>query len=299
MMCTLSEVNSQPLELRAADGYVLGATLYPAAGRELGRLVVAAATAVPQGFYARFARYAAAQGFSALTFDYRGTGQSRPTHLKGFVATFNDWAELDLAAAVEAMQGERGPVLVVGHSFGGQAYGLLPHPEQVQGLYTFGTGAGWHGWMPPLEGLRLRLIWNLAVPALTWSRGYLPMQWVGMGEDLPLGVARQWRRWCSYPRYFFDDPDIGEAMLARFARIRSPVIAASSLDDRWISPPARDAFMHAYCNARYRAVDIDPASCGGLGHMGYFRARAQTLWQPVIDWAGEIAAETAASRRGL
>jgi hypothetical protein len=33
--------------------------------------------------------------------------------------------------------------------------------------------------------------------------------------------------------------------------------------------------------------------------MGYCRARAQTLWQPVIDWAGEIAAETTANRRGL
>ncbi|TVQ48716.1 MAG: alpha/beta fold hydrolase [Gammaproteobacteria bacterium] len=285
------EVGGQVRELCAADGYRLGARFFPAAEHERGRLVVAAATAVPQGFYARFARYAAARGFSTLTFDYRGTGASRPDRLRGFAASFLDWAELDLAAAVAAMQGGKGPVLVVGHSFGGQAYGLLPNPDQVQGLYTFGTGAGWHGWMPRLESLRVRALWHVVIPVLTRSRGYLPMSWAGMGEDLPLGVARQWRRWCSFPRYFFDDPELADAMHARFSAVRTPVVAANALDDRWIPPPAREAFMAGYQQAPYRAVDIDPAPYGGLGHMGYFRARAEPLWCDVIDWAGALAGD--------
>ena len=36
---------------------------------------------------------------------------------------------------------------MVGHSYGGACYGLIPNHDKVAGLYAFGAGAGWHGWM--------------------------------------------------------------------------------------------------------------------------------------------------------
>jgi predicted alpha/beta hydrolase len=42
-------------------------------------VLIAPATAVPQGYYAKFARYlAATQGFRVVTLDYRGIGRSKP-----------------------------------------------------------------------------------------------------------------------------------------------------------------------------------------------------------------------------
>jgi predicted alpha/beta hydrolase len=52
-------------------------------------------------------------------------------------------------------------------------------------------------------------MWRVVAPALVRWKGYLPWSLLGMGEDLPLGVYRQWRRWCGYPHYFFDDPRRG------------------------------------------------------------------------------------------
>ncbi|MBC7940876.1 MAG: alpha/beta fold hydrolase [Chitinophagaceae bacterium] len=278
----------QEILLVAADGYRLAAQVYHATGPLRGKIVVGGATAVPQRFYRRFAQYAARQGHTTLTLDYRGIGGSRPASLRGFQMDYLDWARLDLAAAVEtaaALDDAAAPLFMVGHSFGGHAFGLLPNHEKVARFYTFATGAGWHGWMPPLERLRVLAMWRLMGPLLTRWKGYLPWSLLGMGEDLPLDVYRQWRHWCRYPRYFFDDPAMAP-LAACFARVRTPIVAANALDDRWAPPRSRDAFMAAYSSAGWRAVDIDPrhAGLGAIGHMGYFRPAARPLWQGVLDW---------------
>lgn len=280
-----------PIEvpLIAADGYRLSALRYPATMPARGRLVVAGATGVPQGFYRRFARYAAAHGFDTMTLDYRGIGRSKPATLKGFEMSYLDWARLDLAAAVEAMADDTQPLYLVGHSYGGHAIGLLPNHDRIAKCYVFGTGAGWHGWMPTLESLRVRLMWNLVLPVLTRWKGYSPWKMLGLGEDLPLGVYRDWRHWCTFPHYFFDDPAM-RSVAAAYASVRTPIIAANALDDLWALPRSRDAFMRGYVNAPVRTRDIDPREgVGKIGHMGYFRQEAQPLWDEAIRWLGQDA----------
>jgi predicted alpha/beta hydrolase len=285
-----------PLTLTARDGYRLAATRYPVQGTPRGRLVVAGATGVPQRFYRRFAEYAAARGHTTLTLDYRGVGASRPASLRGFQMDYLDWARLDLAAAVDAAlhpaADDGTPLFMVGHSYGGHAFGLLPQHPRVAGFYTFATGAGWHGWMPPLERLRVLAMWRVIGPVATRLAGYLPWSRLGMGEDLPLGVYRQWRHWCSFPRYFFDDPALSAEMTERFASVRTPIVAANALDDLWAPPASRDAFMAGYSRAGWRALDIDPraSGLGPIGHMGYFRPAAQSLWQGVLDWFDSLPA---------
>ena len=277
--------------LVAADGYRLTALRYRAGGLPQGRIVLAGATGVPQRFYRRFAQHAAAQGFETLTLDYRGIGLSRPAELRGFEMDYRDWARLDLAAAVDACPADGVPLFMVGHSYGGHAFGLLPNHARVAGLYTFATGAGWHGWMPPLERLRVLLMWRVLGPVLTRWKGYLPWSLLGMGEDLPLGVYRQWRHWCQFPRYFFDDPELAAEVQAQFAAVRTPIVAANALDDHWAPPASRDAFMAGYRQAGWRALDIAPvAPLGPIGHMGYFRPAAQALWAPVLAWFSSLPA---------
>lgn len=297
MTAASSEPEGRPDTLVAADGYRLTALRYavPAShGSARGRIVVAGATGVPQRFYRRFAQHAAVQGFETLTLDYRGIGLSKPARLRGFEMDYRDWARLDLAAAVDACPEDGLPLFMVGHSYGGHAFGLLPNHARVSGLYTFATGAGWHGWMPPLERLRVLLMWRVIGPVLTRWKGYLPWSLLGMGEDLPLGVYRQWRQWCRYPRYFFDDPAVAAEVQEQFARVRTPIVAANALDDLWAPPASRDAFMAGYRHAGWRALDIDPATLvGPIGHMGYFRPAARPLWQGVLDWFGSLPTQAA------
>ncbi|WP_066271720.1 alpha/beta hydrolase family protein [Hydrogenophaga palleronii] len=278
-------VQIERLTLTAADGYPLAAQRYRSPTPAHAQLVVGGATAVPQGFYKRFAEHAARRGFDVLTLDYRGIGGSAPASLKGFRMDYLDWGRLDLAAAVDAMHQPDRPLYIVGHSYGGHALGLLPQQERIAGAWTFATGAGWHGWMPPGERLRVLFMWRVLGPVWTRLAGYLPWSRLGMGEDLPLDVYRQWRHWCRFPRYFFDDPQMA-ATTARFAEVRYPIVAANALDDAWAPPASRDAFMAGYRNSTVRTLTIDPrtAGLGPIGHMGYFRPKAAPLWNEALDW---------------
>ncbi|QGZ39220.1 putative alpha/beta hydrolase [Pseudoduganella flava] len=283
------------ITIRAADGYPLAATRYLPDGPERARLVVAGATGVPQGFYRRFAEFAAGRGYAVTTFDYRGVGLSAPESLAGFDGDFLDWARLDLAAVVDATSdataGGGVPLLLVGHSYGGHAFGLLPNHAKIDGMYVFGTGAGWHGWMPLFERLKVLFMWHVAGPILTRRHGYLAWSRLGMGEDLPLGVYRQWRRWCRFPHYFFDDPAMRDKVVPAYAEVRAPIVAVNATDDPWAPPASRDAFMAGYRNAQWQGVDVDPRrGFGKLGHMGYFRPHAQPLWAAALEWCDGLVA---------
>ena len=132
-----------------------------------------------------------------------------------------DWARLDLAALLDyvAYLGNQ-PILMIGHSYGGHAFGLLPGNGRIQRFATFSTGAGWHGWMPSMERLKVQLMWRVAGPLLVNAKGYLAWSLLGMGEDLPRQVFLQWRHWCQWPRYFFDDPEQAD-LEKKFPRSKS------------------------------------------------------------------------------
>ncbi len=132
----LDDVFVDDITLPAMDGYPLAATLFLPRGAKRHAVLINSATAVHRKIYRGFAGYLAKRGCAVLTYDYRGTGDSRqksltgynqPKSLVGFKASMSDWAAQDVTAAVSWMR-ERYkalPFAYVGHSFGGQALGLL------------------------------------------------------------------------------------------------------------------------------------------------------------------------------
>lgn len=189
---------AQAVTLHAADGYPISAYLYATSAEIVkGQLLIAGATAVGQQFYRRFAEYACTQGFNVLTLDYRGTGQSAPKQLKGFQMAFEDWGQLDLAAAVDFMQRDDLPLFLVGHSYGGHALGLLPNHQKISRCYTVGTGAGWHGWMPLAERLKRAVYVECYIPCFCRLERLLALEnaWDGRRfavECLPPMEALVW-----------------------------------------------------------------------------------------------------------
>jgi predicted alpha/beta hydrolase len=275
--------NAQELRHQALDGYPIVSTVFPANSDEF--IVLAGATAVPRGFYKRFAEFAQKHGVNVITTDYRGIGDSKRGSLKGFEMDYADWSQYDLAASVR-WASERGRVWLVGHSLGGHAIGQLPDPSLVNAAYVCGVGAGWHGWMPQPERMKVWIMWNVLGPVITRVLGYMPMSKLGIGEDLPMGVYRDWKHWCSFPRYLFDDP-AARAIAEKFAHVRLPIAANVSTDDLWAPPKSRDAFFSGYTGTKVEAIDISPAQLGvkTIGHMGYFRASVgEKLWPQIFDW---------------
>jgi predicted alpha/beta hydrolase len=279
--------SAQNMILKTADGYELAATHFSAESSQF--IVVGSATAVPRGFYNRFAEFAQTHGINVITVDYRGIGESKRGSLKDLHMRYAEWSKYDLAAAVD-YAAARGKVWLVGHSLAGHAIGQLPNPNILQAAYVCGTGAGWHGWMPRGERVRVWLMWNTFGPLLTKIYGYAPMSKMGIGEDIPAGVFWDWRKWCRYPHYFFDDPE-AKAITDKFALVRIPIAAAVSTDDKWIPPASRDAFFSkAYSGAKVERIDLTPAilSVKQIGHMGYFRGHVgEKLWPDILQWLAQ------------
>jgi predicted alpha/beta hydrolase len=93
-----------------------------------------------------------------------------------------------------------------------------------------------------------------------------------------------------------------QSLTRDFDRVRAPVMAANSIDDRWAPPQSRDAFMAGYRNAARHTLDIDPANIGlrAIGHMGYFRTDAMPLWEFALAWlAASVKSQTDAVAAGL
>jgi predicted alpha/beta hydrolase len=289
----LNLAEPRDLRLTAADGTRLAATHHTPAEPDVPGskpsespwIVVGSATAVPRGFYRRFAEYAASRGAHVLTLDYRGIGGSAPKKLRGYAPDYLDWARQDLAAAV-AYAAARGPVYLVGHSYAMHAIGLLPNHHQLRAAYVCAGGAGWDGYMPKSEQVRVWLLWNLIGPVCTRLFGYQPMKAMGIGENLPVSIYRQWKQWCRYPHYFFDDPTM-RGRLDGFAQVRTPIAAANATDDWWALPTSRDAFVKGYSGTTVERVTLTPQELGvnAIGHMGYYRAAVgATLWPRIFDW---------------
>ncbi|ATZ62699.1 alpha/beta fold hydrolase [Acinetobacter bereziniae] len=274
----------ESVTFQALDGYTLVGTRYtPTTHPFKANLLVSSATGVPQAFYRRFSEYASQMGYQVLCFDYRGVDKSAPRQLKGFKMSYLDWGKLDLAGAIDYFFEDDTALFLVGHSYGGQALGLTPNHDKVTAMYCFGTGAGWHGYMPLKEKLKVQVIWNIVFPPMVAITGYLPWSKLNMGADLPKGVYQQWRKWCKNPTYFFADPG-QQTLHDQYAQVKTPIYAVAALDDDWALPNSRYAFMQHYKNAPMHFINISAEDFGlqQIGHMGYFRKGLEQIWDKML-----------------
>jgi len=168
----LDDVFIDDITLPAADGYPLAATLFLPRGAKRHAVLINSATAVHRKIYRGFAGYLARRGCAVLTYDYRGTGDSRQKamtgynqlkSLVGFKASMSDWAAQDVTAAVAWMRARYKtlPFAYVGHSFGGQVLGLLPNNSEISRALFIAAQAGYWKLMAVPERYRVYAMLNL------------------------------------------------------------------------------------------------------------------------------------------
>jgi len=278
-------VSGTAVEFAARDGYRLAGTLYRPATSNRRAVLIQAATGVRQEYYGKFAAYLASRGFSVLTFDYRGIGRSRPPLLRGFAARMRDWVDKDIAGALDylarATNGAR--LIGIGHSFGGQVFGLVPGNERYVAAMAVGSQSGYWGHWPGMGKLAMWLLTHVVLPGVSGLLGYVPARIVGQGEDLPAGVAADWARWCRHPGYVVGALGAQDA----YARFTAPIRVYAISDDAYAPPRAVEAFLASYPNAPRKVERVDAAAFEGgrIGHFGFFRERFKDrLWREAADW---------------
>lgn len=270
----------------AADGFSLAATYFPVAGEPRAAAIIHSATAVPRKIYKGFAAYLAERGVAVMTYDYRGTGETRPASLKGFDTSMAEWAAKDVTAAIEFMRARHPdiPQFAIGHSFGGQAVGLAPNNTKVARAMLVAAQAGYWRLFHWPENYRVFLMLRLFARPIVHLVGYMPL-WLGIGEELPKGVFLQWTDWVMKPRYFFDDPEL--TATANFANFRGPLRALCFTDDSWATLAGVKLLCSGFTATTPDIVAIAPADIGAerIGHFGFFRPIfRETLWKDAADW---------------
>ena len=285
-----------PINFSASDGHRLAACRFDPHGRVRGQVVIAAAMAVPQPFYASFAGYLARRGYTSWTFDYRGIGESLTGSPRKLKADLGDWLHKDYDALLQmiAAASPDDPLFVVGHSFGGQVAPLLPSRERLAGLINIAVGSGSARHLTP--GLRRRapLLWHVLAPALCPLFGYFPGARIGVVGDLPTGALLQWKRWCLTPEYLLTgEPGAREA----YATADYPVLALSFADDELLLEEGSRLLHGAYrrCAVDFRLVEPAQHGLARIGHFGFFKPQSEaSLWPLAADWLDHTAARSGA-----
>jgi predicted alpha/beta hydrolase len=268
----------------ATDGFPLGGSEFGDMSNAERVVLVAPATGVRRRLYRAFAKFLATQGFGVVTWDWRGTGDSRPQSLRRFRTNMRDWGERDLAGVIDwaSAKNPRARLTVVGHSFGGQAVGLAANRQGVHALVVIGAQSGYWGHWPRPQRYKYALLWYLAVPLATRVAGYFPASLFRLGQDLPRGVALQWARWCRTPSYLGD--------WSGHRAFTAPILALSFTDDRFAPRRSVDALLAEYGSSDKVHRHLRPKDVGvpGIGHFGFFRADlVPGLWWSVAHWIGE------------
>jgi predicted alpha/beta hydrolase len=275
------------LAIRCADGIALSARLFRRPGTTVGTVVLAPALGVPQGFYRAMAEFLRDRGFVAMTFDYRGVGESRQHRSVTRSITLEQWGVLDMDAALGAARklGDR-PVFLLGHSAGGQLFGLAKSSEYIAALVMVSSLIPWWRSFPWPWNARVWILMHLVMPLFSAGRDTFPARRLGISStDVPSGVTRQWCRWGRRPDYFFD-PRWG-LDLDRYAKLQFPVLVCHVDDDHYAPWPAIQALLAKMPATRQEIWHVESALAprGELGHVGFFRENMRAVyWGRIADW---------------
>jgi predicted alpha/beta hydrolase len=263
------------------DGRELAATTVQ--GRSADTVVVAGGVAIRRGFYREFATWLAGRGPTVITFDYRDLGGSRTMPLRDSPARMADWGRHDIDAVLQhAAARTTGQLLYVGHSAGGQLLGLTPFAERLDRIVTVATQSGYWRVARPPERYRLWLLWHIVFPTAIRAAGYLPGRWLGLGNDLPAGIANDWIRWCRDPAYLFGDAAIDQR---GYQRVHAPIRAHLITDDPWASSTSVSHFHRRYSRCPVEVVVTAPRHDRPIGHSGLFRtSTGSDHWPALASW---------------
>jgi predicted alpha/beta hydrolase len=132
--------------------------------------------------------------------------------------------------------------------------------------------------------MKARAFWHGPMPWLAGAVGYMPGARLGLGADLPLGVYRDWRRWCLARGFHLSD-------LGRRLPLPDPTVVTADMrivaiaDDPMVPAPAVWRLMGLYPQATKRQLVLRPADHGltRIGHLGPFHRSNSVVWPALVD----------------
>lgn len=249
-------------------------------------LLINSATGVKQQIYFSFAKYLSENGFTVITYDYRGIGESKPAKMRGFNASMRIWGAVDFKTLTDFIQKEYPDYtqFCLGHSVGALILGMNDYSKNFEKFIFVGTQDAYIGNLTFTVAGTALLGFGITLPAMTHFFGYFPAHRFGLGESLPKGVAFDWQTLIlnkkSTSKLY---EKIGENTSKELSQ-KTFIIHAE--DDTWVTQKGmKNLLKNVYPNLKttYREIKISESEKGEIGHVNYFRSYNKKLWKIALD----------------
>ncbi|MFQ6551355.1 alpha/beta fold hydrolase [Aestuariibius insulae] len=264
----------------------LAGHLYRPSTPPLAAVVLNGATGVPQRYYADFAQWLVTDHqLACLTFDYSDFGESAAGPVRGSPATMTQWGLHDQQAARDHLSGLFPTTLiwVIGHSLGAMMLPMQRGLDRIDRIISVASGpvhVSDHPW--PYRAVA-HAFWSGPTALATRALGYMPGARIGFGADLPEGVYRQWRRWCT-SRTFYACETGRELPWPDRHRPTCPLRVVAVTDDQMVPPAAVWRLMRLYPETTQSQKTLNPRDYDlpEIGHIGAFHKRAKACWPDIV-----------------
>lgn len=276
----------QEIKLQTSSGSTISATIFEPEVSVQKLLVINSATGVKQQVYFSFAKYFAEQGFTVITYDYNGIGQSKPKDLAYSKATMRTWGTEDFKAVTDFVQQNYSDYTkyCLGHSVGALILGMNEGSQVFEEFVFMATQDAYIGHLDVKIAALGLFGFGLAVPVLTKLFGYFPAHWFGLGESLPSGVALDWRTLILHRK---STSRLLEKISDDFSKhLTQKTLIIHAEDDAWVTLKGMESLMNtAYPNLekKYYEVKISDSPKKEIGHVNFFRSYNRVLWRIVLD----------------
>jgi predicted alpha/beta hydrolase len=281
------------ISIKCSDGFNLAGTLFAPERTPESSVVIASAMGVPRKFYRPLASFLCDNRIALLTFDYRGVGDSDLKGARGSDVNLHDWGRFDIDAAIHEVsaRSENTPLFLLGHSCGGQLFGLAPSSNKLSGvIFISAQIPNWRLWPVPYNLLMLAM-WYILIPVLSFGRSTFPARTLGISSvDVPSGTTSQWAQWARQPGYLFNSRfnlDTG-----RYGHFSFPILSYIINDDIYAPERSVMALLERMpqTETEIRRINGLSSGLGRVGHFGFFREKMKyRLWPEMMKWILDVA----------
>jgi len=274
----------QSINILTEDNYSLSAHLFEPEHSNEKLLLINSATGVKQQIYFSFAQFFSEQGFTVMTYDYRGIGQSKPEKMKGFEASMRTWGTRDYKAVTDYIKANfpNHQKFCLGHSVGALILGMNPDSEMFKEFAFVGTQNAFVGNLKFKTKIEAYLGFGIVQPLSTKILGYFPANWFGLGESLPSASAFDWRTLILNKK---STNKLLEKVDDFSRNLTQKVFVIQAEDDAWLTEKGVKSLLeNTYPNLKptYRIIKTSESEKGEIGHINFFRSYNKKLWHIIL-----------------
>lgn len=276
----------QELSLLTSDQFPLAVKIFTPQNSTGQLLLINSATGVKQQVYFSFAKFFAEHGFTVITYDYRGIGESKPADMKNFTATMRLWGTEDFATLTNYIKTNYADYrkFCLGHSVGALIIGMNPESVMFEKFIFIATQDAYFGNLKFAVAVTALLGFGVALPVTTRLLGYFPAHTFGLGESLPAGVAYDWQTLILNKKsttrlYEKTDNEVSKILTQETYFIHAE-------DDAWVTQNGMENLqknVYPNLNYTYREIKVSESEKGEIGHINFFRSFNKKLWNIVLE----------------